>query len=731
MKNNIKKNLYRNIDFIASIFFGILFPVLSYIKDQQAFLQNDAVSQFYPMFKSIGYTILKSGYWPDITLQSMQGGGILIGYQYGLLNPFILLITLIISKIHHPYIAALIFATFHYVILLVGFSTLCRVLKANRFLVAATLPALATNTLIAHIYAAAWWPGLVGIAWFPFALAGILACGESRYKMVLASVAIALTLTAGWPHTTIATAFFVIVACGFWILNGKFKQALSCVFSSVSGAALAAPAIFALASIGHLAGRANELSNHDFWVFNLTDILNCSSAALSAKADNFVGKFQISEHFTYLNIFLIPFLGLISFKNIQKNKYNYIIITIIFSIAILILTQGPDQAGPLRYPFRWIPIFHVSILAAWVALLSNPYEAPLSKNRIIWIFGTPVLIAILTIIRDPQHARASVIFLFVTAFATVVYLYTRQKNIKYAVIATTLIIVSMSVHGSSYFRNASFGGLPSEILNTPSDLSVIPKSYRMLWDTYGAKATIHADAENALGNINLLYGRSTIGGYDSIQYKNFVRSACLSIFGNFDPNCQYGTIEDALKKWNSIDPTYGKSLLQLLKITAIDSQSPNSIPSVQKAISQNWTQKPGKYFQTFEPKETLQELPGSISFLSKGVKIIKTEVEKIHKERLILETPTVDSKIVFARVLWPGYTLTFNGKPLEIIPYNGFLISANLPSNTNGVLELKYHSPHFALSIFFACLSIVSNVLVILYGKKLLNIIWRDRKTVG
>jgi uncharacterized membrane protein YfhO len=73
-------------------------------------------------------------------------------------------------------------------------------------------------------------------------------------------------------------------------------------------------------------------------------------------------------------------------------------------------------------------------------------------------------------------------------------------------------------------------------------------------------------------------------------------------------------------------------------------------------------------------------------------------------------TVTADepARIVFARLWFPGYTATLDGRPIDVVRHDGTLVAVDLPPGSDGELVISYRSPGFVPLAILALASIAA-----------------------
>jgi hypothetical protein len=108
---------------------------------------------------------------------------------------------------------------------------------------------IVSNNLICYWFAASWFPVFVSLAWFVWAWAFLARASASRAIGCRALFFCYLTITSGWPQTTIMLGVVcVLAAFQAWRLGGP-RHGAEVVAALLAATLLAATAVLALASV--------------------------------------------------------------------------------------------------------------------------------------------------------------------------------------------------------------------------------------------------------------------------------------------------------------------------------------------------------------------------------------------------------------------------------------------------------------------------------------------------
>jgi hypothetical protein len=491
------------------------------------------------------------------------------------------------------------------------------------------------------------------------------------------------------------------------------------------GVALVAPTVMALLALSSESGRELIFGNVGFLVFNLSGLLNVSNPAHRSVVLHFEGYRLLNVPVTYIGWFILPLLPFVAWSRAFFRE-KLVVCWAVFAAVLLLLTQGPDRMGPLRDPSRWLVMAQMAIivLAAMaysrLGWRSEPRSGHLAAALAIAAAGL-----FLGLASDPAAWRPAVLtgLIVVSAVTLIYFLLRRQPMAAFGIIA----VVSIAALGyqrvtyQTYFGPASWGGLPDQVDARPADLGSVPTAYGILLDSWG---TLEPERfrEIGVGNLNLMFGNATIGGYDSIERAGFVAATCFSVFGYPMPRCGIGETESVIPRLLRPSDDLGVSLLDLMRVDAIFTYRREIADAIARVTGPTWKRVDGQYSQSLR-RALPAALPGTVSYVSKGVTIRETRPASVRQETYEIDASgVVAPQVVWARMAWPGYRVMLDGVRLKVEHRDGFLVAVRLPDNAKGSLTLAYRPR--ALSTGLAISGIA---LLLLIGVLVLRRTWQGR----
>jgi hypothetical protein len=146
------------------------------------------------------------------------------------------------------------------------------------------------------------------------------------------------------------------------------------------------------------------------------------------------------------------------------------------------------------------------------------------------------------------------------------------------------------------------------------------------------------------------------------------------------------TCPSGLTFLSSVEPTTGQRWLDLLGTQTLVVHK-SFVEGLEAALVEPWElQSSTKDFEVYQ--RAVPALPGRISYIEQPSQV------QLQSSSPLRQTYTVDAgrdarRIVFSDVFWPGYSATFDGRPLPVEALANSLVSVVLPEQ-EGVLVVSY-----------------------------------------
>ncbi len=703
-----EKDRFGIADLCGAAVIGVILAELPLLHNASAYYRDDMQAQYMPTFYAIGTTLLKEHVIPLLTTQTWYGGNLVGEYHYALFNPVELILYCLLPLFKSLSAGAAFLALVHYAIFTAGGFALARSLGISRGYAYVAAIAISTNNFVFYWYASSWFPAFSSMAFMVWAMAFLLRTEHSRGDFVGAVISTALVGTAGWPQALLALALFALIIA-LCRKTGELFYAAKPLISAGLGFGLAAVAILPVFGMGATASRADGVFNNDFMVPQLSDLLAVSLPTHLAWIFAFGGYEKLEVNLFYGAWFVMPLLFVIDWRQ-RISKDEQFAPVAIFALILLIAAQGPEHLGPVRWPIRWMPYFHIAAVISVIAL-AEKFSVAQPIRRLPYAIGGILLMALLSIQKAPE-AYWRILFgaLVVCAACCVIFAWRRARAMPIFALIATVSLSLISRHGIALDMKKGNWGF--EELGRPistADLISVPPTYSLVLTGTGYRSDALRLNDFWFGNDGLVTGKPSVNGYSPLGHRGLFERFCFGTQGQVCPEAG----PNALQK----EPITQQPLLDLMKVGNIVAERGPLLDRFQKVVQAPWAivqeKRTAVLFARPLPNAVL---PGSLSWPTAGIVVSEQSLATATRETLsISQRDKGATPLVFARTNWPGYHATWNGHDLPLRSLGGFLVSVELPDDgSNGELILFFRPPFFEVALGLSIASLLAMIAMIL-----------------
>jgi hypothetical protein len=650
------------------------------------FFFDDMKHQHIPVMMEIGQR-LREGHFPAVTDLSMFGGNLLGEYQYGLYNPVSLLIYLALPSFSNLADAAAFLALSHYFILASGVFVLVLELGGRPLAAALAAVMMATNPFLEHWLASTWIPGLVGTAWFPWAIATLHGSAKDARLIPLGVVAVYLVNASGWPHAVVAMGITILVI--FQLdPNIPRRRLHGGWFAALAGCLASIPVWLPLVAFSGMSSRESFISDaRGLFAPPLEALLNPGFPTQLFMMNGLNGWERSSTPILFVGIAVLIVPALVR-RDWWRNHARDLACWFCLAVIFLVLTMGPSQMGPMRWSFRFLPYFHL-VLCILTALLVSHAQFDRSRSalwRALACCAAAFFIAWQATTSEVSFHQQSFVLLAVSALA-VWRLLGHPRAAPITLIATTLVTWGIV---SIYFqRNTNLYELAAPLNREDYKLPpMVSKDDIVLTLIHPRPATERRFPIGAVqhgvysGDMGMLAGLKMVNGYSPLGPAGLTQGLCMNLFG--------WTCEGVAERLEKVDSETQRTAWQLLGITRVIVDK-TTINKRAKPLSINGASicYDDRYVtvyclpRTYNYPITWSSEPVSYTVLDTAASTVK----------IAITSDTPGTEVVFARAWYPGLTARLDGRPVEASRYQYDLVRVKLPKVDSGVLELYWGYP--------------------------------------
>lgn len=687
----------------AAIAFGFTF--LKYRYDPSTVLRDDGINEFTPYLIERG-RLIAQGDWSVLTTNSLSGGNLLVDFGRSIFHPIIVALTLVATVIHEPLKLAMLFGALEMLSLMTGGYLLGRTVRLKHLSAMLLGMTLAFLPLNVALFTADHWNTGLGLSSFVWALALAIRAFQSPRALRLFALSAAswVVFATGWPFVYVVLALSLIALAVAWCrpfarntgLPRRLLDTARIAFAVVLAFIAALPVFSEYAYLmPQLARNSTGVGNADnFGVPSLGQVLSVGNPVGGDWWNTFWG-------YVYWGIpigFVTMLVWALFFKRFDRFRLASPEITATAAMTVLMLaaTQLPTYMGPLRWTFRYVGYLAV-FAALLIFMLIDRLEWRFSSTRakaaaLALCVGLVILASRIPMpTNDKMHALVLPLATLAVLIAALWLLRSRR---------TTAAVLCLVLGGTAL---SSFTAVTSkesfvQTLNMPAASTLDAYADEL---AQGYVLTVESDlprggTANLFENFNygtryLLFGQRVINGYDPVvqqAYQNSLKPTTSQ--GNL-PNDAVAHLSQPV---DNASGNAGETICRFDQygIRSVLLQSSGGTPTADALTTCGFERVDGNDAESLYARRGLSALVGTATLADTGLSFSADELVSQQQEHLQVENANdAPATLHFARMHWPGYTATLNGRPLEVkASSDGVLVDVEIPADASGTLELRY-----------------------------------------
>ncbi|MCI2422805.1 GtrA family protein [Saccharopolyspora sp. K220] len=681
-------------DWRGAVAVGVIIALLSQIPvlvNPSFYFWDDSAAQFLPMWHRLGERLL-AGDWPlGLDVDSWMGGNLAAESLFGIWNPVHLLDCVLVVWLGDLAVAATVVKTQYLVTLGIGTLLLCRDYGAKQGVASVLAVALPLSGFVLYFQAATWAGGLMGFAWLPWAWWALRRAIAGRVPAFVPWLCCFLCVSAGDPYGVLALCG---VFAGLLVETGRGWPRIRCLalVGVTVGACL--PLIFfpvlATSAVGWRSGY--ELFNIGQLVPGIGDLLNASMPAFVPQILSF-GAFRMSVPATYFAWFAIPLLAWLDWRSAGA-AWRRCGCAVVLAVCYFLLCLGPSNVWLFRWPLRHVAVLHLAVAVLLAVALSRGLRTDHFRVRLACSAGSVLLGGYLSFAAWPAQAPKHLMSLGVIAVLLAAVLILRRTQVMVAVLHLgTACALVLQMYWFPANRDVAVYNFPADVTQLRSRYAefrggtVVQVADRNLIRPEQI-ASGSAWSDLLFGNMPAAAGVASVVSYTGIGYDALHTRLCLSYYGATCPQAY-----DRL--WQP------DSLADQLKAAHVVVQ--RRLRDVSEAPA-GWQISRRNEDVVVLSRESAPPWPRGRLSVSRGVQVLDDVQHGQRHETVRFGSTRGQPELVFARLAWPGYQATVDGRRIPIGWTDAGLLVVRIPPGVqNGTLTLSWRPPGFTAQLLLAC----------------------------
>lgn len=646
-------------------------------------LQHTLLATIYELGRS-----LRRGVWPIVQQRTWHSAFVAGDPQYGLFNPVTLLSYALVSREDDVAWGAFRLASSYACLVALGGYVACRAAGVRRSLAALGGASLATMPYVLYWNTASWHMGLVGYCWFVWALGALLFARRNPRHAWLLAVPTYLVFAGGWPPAVIALGLCCLTI-GLWdvaVERVPLRTYVPVVLAVAAGAVAGLAPWIVSAEYLAIGRRESFWENTGFLTMHLEGLAGMFSPVSRPYLVSFFGARVTNQPITFVSVLVVTAIALCLLHRGRRLPDSSLVVA---AAVVLAATLGPSQAGPTRWPFRYLPFGLVLVLVASLVVVSRASLRrllPTTARGFLPVAGVGVLLLWLCFTQrpSPKHVLYNTAILLFGGVVLVALLERGRSALAIglawacAVAAFLLIVVTKPA-----MDEVPDLGAPMHLGDIEADVRVLDGERTVLLMRHVGPAE-GVTIRNVPSGSYALFSRTAgpiVGGYSPVPLRRL--SDALFCANNFG----WSVCPDVVDRLFAAEPRTGLPHVDLLGATQILAQRGDLADTLAARNPAGWRRESvGEHLDRWV-RVAAAPLPGDVTWASPRVTIRRAadggaEVAK-----------SDGGEAVFARPWLPGMRVTLDGRPLELSRLWGLYARAAIPPGMSGRLEIAYTLP--------------------------------------
>ena len=674
------------------------------------YFQDDFQIQFLPMFGEIA-RLLKSGQFPLMTDRLWYGGAILGEYQFAVLNPVSLISYLVIGAVGHLQYAAAFFVLIHIAILSSGLYLLAREFGADPLAGLMAGVVGSTGSWLIYWAAPTWIPALVGTAWFPWAMWGLLRAYRASSWTIPAALLSYMVLVSGWPYANAALIVALAIALPILLYrDARIAACLRVVLAFGSGLLLAAPALFPALAYLQVGDRIQEFQNH-LWRASLGYlVMGLGVPIFPSPLRVWSGAYRmvISPPIYYLAWF-VPLVLVNALVQRSPNRFSTPKTVLWITAAVFALLCILPALWQFRYAFRFLPYCHVALALLVAVLLTGTAQSNRAAMWRLWPTAVALLVPFfIAYAGAPELWKVQTGIALSIIFAALAVIWLQRQGLMiwrvflvvshvllFSVLTAMIPSNGLVAHWRPLLKRAE---LASQARSDARSFALYPP-LRETEKRFGGSAKIPREywLSPAPGNYALYRRSQTVNGYSAIRQRGFLRRFCLTQKGATCPAGPSAVL--------ALDPETKRSYLDLMGVDRVVATRGPYSNLFAKRGGGAWTIV-GRtdWADIFERTMPLRRV-GNLIQWPVGAQIANRSLTA-RTESYDVTAGQAGGRVIVARAWYPGITAHLDGKSLRVEPIAGLVPSVVLMPGAHGKLVIDYWPAGLTAGIYTALVGV-------------------------
>ncbi|MCW2675272.1 MAG: putative integral rane protein [Modestobacter sp.] len=656
---------------------------------------GDQSEQFAPLWHLLGEQ-LRAGRWPTMDPAGWAGGNYAAEALTGIWNPVSLLDFVLVSHADDLSLAAFAVMVQFLALLAMAVYLLAREYGARRVPAVVVATALPVSGFTLWYEAAGWPAGLMAFTWVAHFWWAAHRHARGRLNPFVPFLFGCLAITTGNPYGVLGL-LVVLVAVGVELLLQR--QVARLAHLAVMGACVGAVALLVflpLLGAGPVSDRQQlaTVANDAFMVPGLGDLAAGSSPTYLPAIVNWKGA--VLEHVpsTYLAWFVLPLLPWLRWDRLRQHRASLAGVFVLGGFYLL-AALGPSNLWLFRWPVRVVEYLYLAVAVVFALLLSEGLAVDHGRKRVVASAAVVGLGGYLAWAAQPSglggaHVVGVAIVGAATALAVVAHRRWGMPGLGAVVVAGTAAVLVLQ---TSVLPAGPPTGPVVRPAHEVSAMAAGATEYRGTVLQLAALAGVRTEqvqtGQILFGNLARVVGRETVTAYTGIGFRAFQTELCMDYRGAVCPQAFE-------RLWVPAGRGVAAPLIDVLRVSTLVVQR-SLRPDVADLVPPaGWRVAATTPARAVWVRERPWPAEGRVSWTSPGVEVRSDSTTP--QREVVRYSARARGSLLFARLAWPGYTATVDGRPADVVDGPAGLLRVEVPAGRH-TLAVTYQPPGLRLGL--------------------------------
>ncbi|MGH3765733.1 MAG: hypothetical protein ACRDS0_12015 [Pseudonocardiaceae bacterium] len=664
---------------------GTFFYYSYYVGDQH--------EQFMPMWHRFGEQ-LRSGHWLTMDPDGWMGGNYAAEALTGIWNPVNLVNFVVVSLFNNLSHAAFVVAVEFLGILAVGAYLLAHEYNAGRVPSVILATAVPVSGFTLWYEASGWLSGLLAFTWVTHFWWAARRHSRGLLNPFVPFIFGCLAMTTGNPYAALGLVIVLIAIAIELTVQRRFLQLPHLVVMGGCVGAVALLVFFPLiGSIGvTLRQPGAGIGNSLFLVPDIGDLAAGSSPTYLPSISSWNGLLQPMPS-TYFAWFVLPLLPWLRWGSLRDRVPSMMSIFVVGGVY-LAATLGPSDLWLFRFPLRLVESFYLTAGVLFAVVLSAGLATDHVPRRsvatgAIVVAGTYLAWAVEPQDYDRIHLAGLTLVAVLLTAGLIAYFRRGLFALGIVLVTGTAGVVTLQTTVFPHFSGADkpvYGGY--DLVRLKAATRNYQGTVLQLASLSGVTSEQRFSGDIMFGNLPLAAGVPSVVSYSGLVFAEFGETLCMNYRG--------ATCPEAFDRlWRPADHSTPARLVDALRVSTLVLQRSLLPEIVDRTPPPGWHVISKNDVRTVWSRDLPLSAQRRLSWVSNGIQIL-ADSSQPQREVVRYRSSGEAGRVLFARLDWPGYTATIDGKPLSVSSGPAGLVAIDVPDGDHA-LVLAFETPGLRL----------------------------------